>query len=455
LSIITTSLPQGTEGVAYSENLSATGGASPYTWGIVSGALCEGLSLSSAGLLSGIPRRAETCNFTVRVTDGSAATATQALSITIQPAPAQLRIVAIELPNATEGASYTQTLQATGGASPYTWRLEPSSTLPSGLALNSDGVISGIPSAPTGGVHEFTVEVADSGSPQQTAYRAFSITVNSSVALLQIEDTVLPNGEVGAPYSHTLTATGGAPPYTWSLNAGVLPYGLALSMDGSINGIPVIAGHEASFGVLVADSGTPSQTAQRDLMMSIDAPSLGLEMLHLGSNKVVVRYGKRSMDAAQSCRLDLSPDGAFAEVIESFTDSGGPAKREHVFGESTALQEGTLYYARGTCGAEVTWLEFRTGVLAACPAAKNVAVSVRGPTRADVDNVLIEYGTSPSPAGAMTLSCASGCIADLELNATGVVYVKRSYRDATNRVLALGTVKAMAIPCGDTTPLQP
>ena len=58
LSITTTSLSQGQTGVAYSATLSATGGTSPYSWSIKSGNLPAGLSLSSAGAISGTPSAA-------------------------------------------------------------------------------------------------------------------------------------------------------------------------------------------------------------------------------------------------------------------------------------------------------------------------------------------------------------------------------------------------------------
>ena len=85
LDITTTSLPDGTKQQSYSQTLAATGGETPYTWSLVSGALPNGLSLSSGGVISGTCRRAGTFNFTVRVTDSQdpADTDDQALSITV------------------------------------------------------------------------------------------------------------------------------------------------------------------------------------------------------------------------------------------------------------------------------------------------------------------------------------------------------------------------------------
>ena len=54
-SIVTTALPAATRGHAYSFQLEAQGGTSPYTW-TRRGALPKGLALSPRGVLSGTPR---------------------------------------------------------------------------------------------------------------------------------------------------------------------------------------------------------------------------------------------------------------------------------------------------------------------------------------------------------------------------------------------------------------
>src|SRR5439155_20025642 len=59
------SLPSGTVGTPYSQALSAAGGTAPYTWTVTAGAVPAGLTLSSAGVLSGTPTASGTANFTV------------------------------------------------------------------------------------------------------------------------------------------------------------------------------------------------------------------------------------------------------------------------------------------------------------------------------------------------------------------------------------------------------
>lgn len=84
--ITTTELPAGTIGSPYSTELGKTGGTDPSTWDISAGTICAGLTLSSAGVISGTPTTAQTCNFTVRVTDSGAQTDTQDLSIVVSAA---------------------------------------------------------------------------------------------------------------------------------------------------------------------------------------------------------------------------------------------------------------------------------------------------------------------------------------------------------------------------------
>ena len=72
LTINTTSLPNGTAGLAYSTTLSATGGTPPYQWNISSGSLPAGLSLNArTGAISGTPGTAGQSSFTVQVRDSS------------------------------------------------------------------------------------------------------------------------------------------------------------------------------------------------------------------------------------------------------------------------------------------------------------------------------------------------------------------------------------------------
>ena len=108
-------------------------------------------------------------------------------------------------------------------------------------------MINGSPT--TAGTSSFSVTAKDSlGSTSPAAN--LSITI---VNPLSITTTSLPAGVVNVSYSQSLGATGGTPPYTWTLTTGSLPAGLTLSSGGAITGMPSTAG-SSSFSVTVKDS---------------------------------------------------------------------------------------------------------------------------------------------------------------------------------------------------------
>ena len=260
LSITTTTLPGGTVGLAYSQALSASGGVSPYSWSILSGSLPGGLGLNSTtGAITGTPTAAGTFSFTARVTDNVGTTSDRALSITIVPA---LTITTASLPGGTVGLAYSQTLAATGGTPPYSWSIL-SGSLPGGLGLNSTtGAITGTPTA--AGTFSFTARVTDNVGT--TSDRALSITI---VPALSITTTSLPGGTVGTAYSQTVVATGGTPPYIWSIPAGSVPPGTGLGVDtGVISGTPTIPG---AYTLTIRVTDSVGTTAERSLSILIGA----------------------------------------------------------------------------------------------------------------------------------------------------------------------------------------
>jgi hypothetical protein len=85
---------------------------------------------------------------------------------------------------------------------------------------------------------------------------------------LAVTTTTLPNAFINVPYSATLSATGGTPPYTWAITAGALPAGLTLSPAGVISGTPPKTGSVSGFTVQVTD--TVPATATQALNLAVN-----------------------------------------------------------------------------------------------------------------------------------------------------------------------------------------
>jgi hypothetical protein len=171
--VTTTTLQGGTVGQAYNQTLQATGGFGALTWTLSGGSLPAMLSLSPAGVISGIPTNAGNANFTVRVRDTLNLSDTQALSIAVSAA---LTVTTNMLPDAHINKAYNQTLQRSGGSSPFTWSVTPA--LPNGLNLNaSTGQITGAAAGPEGD-HDLTFTVKDSTTPTpQTASKVLRLKI--------------------------------------------------------------------------------------------------------------------------------------------------------------------------------------------------------------------------------------------------------------------------------------
>lgn len=160
ISITPPSLPNATVAQAYSAtSLNATGGAAPYTYAVTAGSLPAGMSLSSAGTLSGTPTAGGTFNFTVRATDAVSTVGSRPYTMTVSTPT--ISITPTTIPVITVGVAYSQTITASGGTAPYTYAITGGS-LPTGLSLTANGTLSGTPTA--AGPYSFTVTATDSST---------------------------------------------------------------------------------------------------------------------------------------------------------------------------------------------------------------------------------------------------------------------------------------------------
>jgi hypothetical protein len=282
--------------------LIALRGCDVYRWEIVNGALPPGLSMSSSGLVSGTPTAAGQTIPWVWVHDLTASEggpswcggdnhSERQFVFTVvggggAPTPAPppqpaLQITTSGLASATAGTAYAATLSASGGGS-ITWTLSAGS-LPAGVTLGSNGVLSGTPAG--AGQYTFTVRVAD-GS--RSASKQFELVVREKLSASAPADQTW---EVGRPLQISIDAKGGAPGYSWKLS-GTLPTKTGFIGDkgngstSTLQGVPAEAG---TFPIVLTVTDASGASAEVKLTLTV-APKLQIATFTVGRAQVGKRY---------------------------------------------------------------------------------------------------------------------------------------------------------------------
>jgi hypothetical protein len=243
-------------GTSFSIQLTGSGGISPYTWMVASGyTLPAGLSLSTAGVLSGTPLASAngTTNVAFQMKDAgtpNALSASRVLGISIAAAPPIL--FAGTMPAASNvDQVYAGSAAASGGAGALTYSLN-SGALPNGLSLNAaDGSLTG--TTTMGGTYNFAIKAADTFGDSAT--HAYQIVVTAPLLTITPGPESLPFAVTGQAYSQTLTVTGGTGAgYVWTVSG--LSNGFTSSSSGAtvtING-PATTSGTVNFTAMAKDS---------------------------------------------------------------------------------------------------------------------------------------------------------------------------------------------------------
>ena len=217
-------------------------------------------SISSAGLFTA-PTSGSAKSITVTASSvaSSAVQASTAVSIiTVNPVTVQISPLD---PSITAGGKlqFAATVSNTSNTA-VTWSA-------SGGTISSTGLFT----APTSGSVKsvtITASSATAGGPRAST----AVTVTSSTPFV-INTSSVPSATVATPYSASLTASGGQPPYQWSLASGSLPAGLQLvASTGTLAGAPTQSG---TFSFSVRGTDAASHTAQQSLSLLVSTSPSG------------------------------------------------------------------------------------------------------------------------------------------------------------------------------------
>jgi large repetitive protein len=270
------SLPDASEGQAYSAQITAQGGTPPYTFSKPEGYWNAGLVFNSNGSITGAPQGgAFTLSFTVAVVDANGSTGSRIFQIIIRSnGSTVLQITPVTLGPATVNQQFSATMNASGGAPPYQFSLGANTSLPPGLQLTSAGVISGKPTSVGGSI--FTIEATDSLGAKGSSTVSMSVVPAPGPVPVTLTASLPNPAKVGIAYSGSVGASGGTPPYTYALGPNTaLPAGLQLSSSGLVSGTPTTAS-ATSFVIEATDSlrAKGSLTAGIDVIVPTAAPPL-------------------------------------------------------------------------------------------------------------------------------------------------------------------------------------
>ncbi|MGN6763697.1 MAG: putative Ig domain-containing protein, partial [Rhizobiaceae bacterium] len=186
------------------------------------------------------------------------------------------------LPDAVKGERYSQQISASGSYLDFTYSIT-GGDIAHEFSISSDGKLTGTPTET--GSHTIEITATNSRSERKTQTYTFNV---AEIAEITIDPTTIPDGEVGASYGPLkLTASGGTAPYTFRITAGVMPAGISLRSDGTIQGTPTNSGI-ANFTVEVTDAN--SATAMRSYSLTIKSPDVLVSVPSLPDGKVNTAY---------------------------------------------------------------------------------------------------------------------------------------------------------------------
>jgi hypothetical protein len=298
-----------TVGTSGSFSVIASGYPAP-TYSVTAGTLPSGVTLTSAGLLSGTPAAATGGTYPITITAANGTTnATQSFTLTVDQAPS---ITSGNSTTFTVGTSGSFSVTASGYPAPtYT---VTAGSLPSGISLSTAGTLSGTPASGTGGIYPITI-TATNGTTSAT--QNFTLTVDQAPAITSAASTTF---AVGTSGSFSVTASGYPTAMTYSVTAGSLPSGVTLSSAGLLSGTPAASTGNSYAITITASNGIGTAATQSFTLTVEQAPTFNLgasgsDTMAVSTPNIVLIFTTGNPTAA------ISESGALPSGV-TFVDNG-------------------------------------------------------------------------------------------------------------------------------------
>jgi hypothetical protein len=329
LSISTQTLPRVQLNVPFSVQLSAQNGTAPLTW--TTSILPSGVTLDgTTGVLSGnvtTPYCPFNINITVKDSSSPSQSASVALAFNAEGLNNSLRQGQI-------GVYYQNFVSLQCGSEPVTWTLV-SGSLPPGLQMlpfpGQDSQLNVQGNATQSGTFSFVLQAKDTNFQFQT-----NASVTILPAALKLTDGLMQIGAVGKPFDHTVTVSGGAPPYTFAVTSGSLPTGLQLNAStGEITGTPQSAGLTQFTVTLKDSSGLDQFSVVKPDSILVTAGTLSLRNDTIGTASPIA-------------------PGTYYASLSPYTDASGSAAPDQDYYVMTGVNAGETYEV-GVSNVYMSW----------------------------------------------------------------------------------------------------